>query len=365
MKDNLIKSLETRLYRVPLAEVLTDAKHGDHSHFELVTATLTLADGSQGTGYTYTGGWGGHAIMAMLRHDLEVCISDQDATDIEALQDKMQWHIHYVGRGGIASFAISAIDNALWDLRGKRENLPLWKMAGGNTNSCDAYCGGIDLNFSKPKLLASIEGYLEGGYGAVKIKVGKPNLDEDIDRVASIRELIGPDVRFMVDANYGLDVDQAIAAANGFAPYDMLWFEEPIIPEDHAGYRRIASETDMPLAMGENQHTLHEFESAIDDANLSYLMPDAGNCGGISVFLEVAKMAEKKNVPVCSHGMQELSVSLLSGINNAGLAEVHSFPIHEYCVEPLVVKEERLQAPETPGIGVTLDWEKLEPHRQI
>src|SRR6195952_6021415 len=105
---------------------MSDAKHGAHTHFELVTVTLRLADGSEGTGYTYTGGKGGHAIKAMLEHDLAPYLLGRDADGIDALYDGMLWHIHYVGRGGIAAFAVSAVDIALWDLRGKREGKALW-----------------------------------------------------------------------------------------------------------------------------------------------------------------------------------------------------------------------------------------------
>ncbi|MEZ5739054.1 MAG: hypothetical protein R3E68_06010 [Burkholderiaceae bacterium] len=119
MHDATISNVQAGLFRLLLAEVLTDARHGDHTHFEVVTATVTLSDGSSGTGYTYTGGRGGQAVLAMLTHDLSPWLLGRNATDIDALYDGMQGHVHYVGRGGIASFAISALDIALWDLRGK------------------------------------------------------------------------------------------------------------------------------------------------------------------------------------------------------------------------------------------------------
>ena len=106
-----IERIDTRHFEIPLKEVLSDAKHGDHTHFELITATVRLSDGTHGTGYTYTGGRGGKAIAAMIRHDLAPHLVDADCEDIEALYDDMQWHVHYVGRGGVASFAISAVEN--------------------------------------------------------------------------------------------------------------------------------------------------------------------------------------------------------------------------------------------------------------
>jgi L-alanine-DL-glutamate epimerase-like enolase superfamily enzyme len=217
--EHAIASVETALFRVPLSEVLVDAKHGDHSHFELITVTITTVGGAQGTGYTYTGGKGGLSIKALVEADLGPLIVGLDSRCVERLYDTMTWHVHYVARGGIASFAVSAVDIALWDLKCKAAGEPLWRMLGGFDSSSRCYVGGIDLAYDLPKLLDGIKASLDKGFNAIKIKLGRPTLAEDLARVAAVRKLIGPERTLMVDANYSWSVEKAIRAAKKLQQY--------------------------------------------------------------------------------------------------------------------------------------------------
>ncbi len=193
----------------------------------------------------------------------------------------------------------------------------------------------------------------------MKIKLGQKTLAEDIDRIKAVREAIGPDITFMVDANYSWSVSTATQALREMLPYDILWLEEPTIPDDYLGYAKIAERSTIGIAMGENLHTIYEHRLAMEIGKVSFIQPDASNIGGITGWMKVATMAEGYNVPVCTHGMQELHVSLLAAIPNNAYLEVHSFPIDKYTKRPLEVKDGLAYAPETIGTGVDFDFEKL------
>lgn len=194
-----IEAVETAYYRLPL-EAMGDAGHGAIDSEEIVTAKLR-AGGLEGHGYAYTIGRGGRAVQALIEHDLAPLLLGRDPTGIAALWDLMWQRLLYVGRGGLASFAIAALDIALWDLRGLREKKPLYALLGTAAREIPAYGSGVDLPKPLGELLAQTEGFLARGLPGVKVKVGKPEAREDEARVAAVRKLIGQGVDLMVDAN--------------------------------------------------------------------------------------------------------------------------------------------------------------------
>jgi L-alanine-DL-glutamate epimerase-like enolase superfamily enzyme len=318
-----IASLDTGLYRIELPVALSDSTHGTITHFELITVRLHDTDGAKGVGYTYTVGSGGSAIHALIDQALRPVLIGAEADAIEALWQKMWWHLHFGGRGGSVSLAVSACDIALWDLKARRCNTPLWRLLGGFDPAVPCYAGGIDLDFTLDALLRQTDDNLAKGFRAIKMKVGRARLSEDVERVRAMRTHLGPDFPLMVDANMRWTVDEAIRAARAFQDSNLVWLEEPTIPDDVAGHARIVRDGGLPIATGENLHTLHEFKQMIEADGVTFPEPDVTNCGGVTVFMKVAHLAEAYNLPLTSHGVHDLTVHLLAAAPNRSYLEVH------------------------------------------
>ena len=358
----IIEGVETKHYLLPLTHPMTDAFHGVMTDFEVVLVRLQTDCGLVGHGYTYTIGCGGAAIRSLIEMDLKPALFGADACCIEDIWERMWWRLHYIGRGGLVSFAMSAVDIALWDLKGKRESLPLWKLLGGFSGDARAYAGGIDLQLEPEELVEQTRCNLQRGFRAIKIKVGRAKLSEDVERVRAVRQCIGPDMPLMVDANMRYSVEQAISAARKFRDFDVYWFEEPTIPDDFKGMARIATEGGLPIAAGENLHTLYEFRHTIEDAKIAFPEPDVSNIGGITNWMRVAKLAYAHNLPVTSHGVHELHLHLLAAIPNASFLEVHSFGLERFIKDPPILADGIMKASEAPGHGVQFDWDSLREH---
>lgn len=359
-----ITQVQADHYCIPLPVVLSDSTHGEMSQFGLVTARVRDDQGLEGVGYTYTvGDIGGGAIHSVVERDLGPCLAGEDPRRIERLWEKLWWHMHFPGRGGIAAFAIAAVDIALWDLEGKRRGEPLWRLLGGHDNRVHAYAGGIDLQFTTEALLAQAQGFLDAGFRAIKMKVGRDRLSEDVARVAAMREFLGADFPLLVDANMRWSVAEAIRAARALAAHDVYWLEEPTIPDDVEGHARIAKEGGLPIATGENFHTVYEFRDMIARGGVSFPEPDLATMGGVTPWMKVARLAEAANLPVTSHGVHDLHVHLLAAVPNASFLEAHGFGLERFVAEPLAIEAGLATAPDRPGHGVALDWEALEAHR--
>ncbi len=356
----LITSMKSGYYRIPLDEDLSDSTHGQILNFELNTVRVFDADGIEGVGYTYTVGRNGCAIHALLERDFPSLVLGEEADHIEAIWQKLWWALHYGGRGGPTVLALSAFDIALWDLKSKRAGLPLWNFLGGHDPLVPCYAGGIDLDYSLDRLLRQTDDNLKKGFRAIKMKVGRKKLSEDVERVKAMRAHLGDDFPLMVDANMKWTADEAIRAARSFQAFAPVWLEEPIIPDDVAGHARVVREGGLPIAAGENLRTLWDFRHLIASGGVTYPEPDVTNCGGVTPFMKIAHLAEAFNLPVTTHGAHDVTVHLLAAVPNRSYLEAHGFGLDRYISDPLKIEDGFARAPGGPGHGIVFDWGGLE-----
>jgi L-alanine-DL-glutamate epimerase-like enolase superfamily enzyme len=356
-----IERIETAYYRLPL-EAVGDAGHGLLDSEELITLTL-YAEGLVGHGYSYTIGRGGHGIRAVIEHDLRPLLLGQDASDIDRLWKLMWQRLLYVGRGGLAAFAIAAVDVALWDLRGLSEGKPLYALFGAQSRPIPAYGSGVDLPKSLPDLLKQTEGFLERGFPGVKVKIGRPDPHEDEERVGAVRKLVGDGVDLMVDANMTWTADEALERGKRLEQFGLYWYEEPTIPEDVPGHAMLAREMDVPIAIGESLHSPHEFRRYVDEQAVEVLQIDPITNGGITASLQALRMAEAAGLKTSSHYTDELSAHLLCASPNVVYLEKHAFALDPYLEEPQKVENGHVRPTEVPGTGLRFDLKELEPYR--
>lgn len=358
----MIESLETRYYRLPL-EQMGDAGHGMIESEELIVARIR-ASGLVGEGYAYTIGRGGRAIQALIEHDLAPLLIGQDEARVEELWESLWARMLYVGRGGLLSFAVAAVDVALWDLRGLKAGLPLYALAGGSSRPIPAYGSGVDLPRPLAGLLAQVEGFVQRGFPGVKVKIGRPDAAEDEERIAAVRRLIGDGIDLIVDANMSFSADEALRRGRRLERYNLFWYEEPTIPEDVAGHRRLSDALIVPIAVGESLHSAHEFRHYIDEGAAEVVQIDPITLGGITPALRVLKMADAASLPTSSHYADELNAHLLCASKNPIYLEKHAFALDPYLQEPQPVVEGKVRPSETPGTGLRFDDAALAPYRR-
>ncbi|MFP6899982.1 MAG: mandelate racemase/muconate lactonizing enzyme family protein, partial [Opitutales bacterium] len=271
---------------------------------------------------------------------------------------------HWVGRAGITQMALSAVDLALWDLKAKAAGEPLWHLLGGFPEKrVEAYntdCGWLDRSLDKlvDDCRMMIE---EEGFPGVKIKVGKPDPEEDLQRVQAVRKGIGPNARLMVDANAKWDLPTAIEWGPRFAEFDLTWFEEPLWHDDVAGHARLAKTIETPLALGELLYNIDQFREFVLAGGVHYLQPDASRCGGITGLLAVADLGQENGLPVSPHHGDMMQAQIHAVFAHPACEQLEFIPWTLHCFEePVCVCEGFYQVPENPGAGTTLTNAALE-----
>ncbi len=320
-------------------------------------------DGAGGIGFCYGGASAGGLVTDAVRDLLAPLVVGQDPYLVEGLWHAMYREALLHGRVGAVMRAISSLDIAVWDRNARAADLSLSRYLGAyRSDTVPAYAsGGYYLDGKTPEMLGrELKGYVEMGFGAVKMKVGRLGLGEEEERVAAARDAIGPGVALMLDANNAWsDVPSAMRFMDRYERYDPYWIEEPFGPDDIDNHARLAQSTSVPVATGEIEAGRWRFKELLEKEAAAILQPDAAVCGGITEFRRIAATAASYGVSVCPHWLHDLHVHLAAATPNAEFVEF--FPDHRILNfgrlidTQLEVRDGALRIPTGPGLGFDFD----------
>jgi L-alanine-DL-glutamate epimerase-like enolase superfamily enzyme len=362
--DLVVGSVETAHYRVPQA-IFSPTPLEDTTHtieaLDLIVATVHTQDGVSGMGYSYTTGHAAAAVKAMLDTEVAPYLIGRSCRDADALWEAAWWRTHWAGRGGASTLAMAAADIALWDAQAVAAGLPLFRYLGAHREGIEGYGSGVNLSLTLPQLLAQAGEFMARGFRGYKLKVGRPTVREDVERLTALRDTVGADALILVDANMGWSLAEAKRRARELERLDVYWLEEPLIPEDVAGHAALAQAIAVPIAAGENLYTRYQFDAYFRADALHIVQADVVRCGGITEWLKIAHMAQASNLPMAPHFVAELHIHLLCAVPNALILEY--LPWFDALVEePLQPRDGFFRPPEHPGHGVRFALDKLAPY---
>lgn len=293
---------------------------GGVTHNHLVVTRVTTASGAVGTGFAWTPRVGVGAVRALLEEDCPAALVGR-APDPGPRWAELTAHLADAGAGGLAAMATAAVDIALWDLAARAAGRSLVGLIGARRDRVAAYGSGVNLDYDLPDLLEQVRGWLAAGHRAVKVKVGSPDLDRDVERVAEVRRVLGPRRLLMLDANQRWDLPAAARALRALERFDPHWIEEPLPAEDLAAHAELRRRTAVPFAIGENLRTPRAFAAALAAGVCDIAQPNAVRVGGITPFLRIAVLAADHSVPVAPHLLPELSTQLALCVPRAAMVE--------------------------------------------
>ncbi|KLU09951.1 mandelate racemase/muconate lactonizing enzyme family protein [Kocuria sp. SM24M-10] len=353
-----VRHLQLSTVTLPLSTPISDAKvftgrQRPMTEVVFLVAEISTEQGHSGVGFSYSKRAGGPAQYAHAKEVAEGLIGE-DPSDIAKVYDKLLWAGASVGRSGVATQALAAIDVALWDLKAKRAGLPLAKLLGAHRDSVRTYntSGGF-LHASLEEVKDRATASLEAGIGGIKIKVGLPDSAEDLRRVAGVREHIGATVPLMVDANQQWDRATALRMGRRLEEFDLTWIEEPLDAYDAEGHARLTATLDTPIATGEMLASVAEHARLIDARACDIIQPDAPRVGGITQFLRLAALADQRGLDLAPHFAMEIHLHLAAAYPREPWVEHFDWldPLFE---ERLETRDGRMLVPARPGLGITL-----------
>lgn len=359
-----IADIRIDTFRVPLREPWVSAAHAI-THHEHILVDIELENGLVGTGWSTTMGTGGIAVAALANSYLAPMCIGRDVFDHEALWWQLWRRCHQPGSGGIGALAVAGFDLALWDLRGKLTGLPVRRLIGGSVDSLPVYASCVNLHLSENALVEQTRRFLDAGNRLFKIKVGRDDPAEDVSRVAAVRALIG-DRPLMLDANQRFKPGEAIRRISMLERFDPVWMEEPLLSEDADSHARLAVQSRVPIALGEELSTRYEFWRYVSSGAVCYLQPNALKVGGISEWLKIAHLGMAANLTIAPHGALEVSSIVATAIPGCYAVENidgGAFSDQGILEEPIPVHGGRIALSDRPGLGVSFDRAALAPHR--
>lgn len=362
-----ITGLETDLLRFAPGKPFADAIHNFGTESGGVVLRLHTNAGITGWAYSSFGtiAGGPAVVQAILEQELKPVLIGKDPAFPKRLRADLWKATEYQGVQGLGQFAIAAADIAIWDILGKAAGLPVYKMLGAYADRVPAYnmCGWYyegdsDLEQFKRSLAAAFE----EGFPAVKIKVGRAALEDDVRRIEMAMAMAGKDRRVMVDANQAFNLNEAIRRGRVYQQMGCYWYEEPMPPFDHAAYADLARELDIPIATGENEYTKYAYADLISRHGVDIVQPDSRRAGGVTEWMEIAAIAAGFGLSIASHGGGASNVHMLLAMPNAIYLESGSLKGTPSTVEELRMHDGQVLAPELPGMGSELRPDFIRRH---
>lgn len=342
---------------LPLQQAVSDAKvltgrQGALKAVALLFAEVETEQRHAGMGFTYTLRAGAAAQYALAAEVAPLLIGE-DPNDIARLWSKLAWAAASVGRSGVATQAIAALDTALWDLKAKRAGLPLAKLLGAHRDAVRCYnTSGGYLQASVEEIVDKARASRARGIDGIKIKVGHPDRRRDLERVAAIRKQLGDDVPLMVDVNQQWDRTTALRMGRALDGFGLTWIEEPLDAYDVEGHAALAAALDTPVGTGEMLTSEREVGDYIDRAAVDLLMHDAPRVGGVTPFLRVAAAAERRGLMMAPHFVMEIHLHLAAAYPHQTWVE-HFEWLEPAFEERLEIRDGHMLVPDRPGLGLT------------
>ncbi|MEM1121452.1 MAG: mandelate racemase/muconate lactonizing enzyme family protein [Bacteroidota bacterium] len=347
-RDIAIRSAKIYKASSQLKKPISDATHTLHE-ISFIILRLQLENGFIGESYLLTFQYSPQAIVGALKDALPV-IKGYQVNEMGAVYQKLDDLAEYFGNQGINRWAQAAVNIATWDAWGKTLEQPIHKILGVVQDKVSIYGSGGWISYTTEELVAEVTDYADRGFKAVKIKVGSPKVQTDLDRLRTVREAVGDKVDIMMDANQGMDLPSALKLATAAKDLNIFWFEEPVHHQNFQAFETLKRQAGISLAMGEREYdTLPLRELATRNA-LDIWQPDILRIGGVEAWRESAALAKSFHIPVLPHYYKDYDVPLLCTISNGVGAESFDW-VDPLIDNPMQIKNGYAEPHDRPGWG--------------